>query len=420
MKMTIKEKPKSIVVLGSGGHGWQSIKEVIDYVEKNNTTIKFFYTPSDWGGSTGTIGRVFLLRDNNLNKMLHGTQLFPILPFGDINKIIGVYIEQKFPDGFVEINEKKVPVLSVRSDSHQVLMRGFIQLVKIFDLKQQFAEEFEQYIRGYLDYFLEFRDTISSAHTTSLGNIWHSFLYFKCQSMKKVCEFYYNNHTLPTHVQLEFTSENRQILAGTYIDSLNQERHIEGEDLIDEAEYPILPESLVLKNTTAKQSTVSDVVIDAVRDADLVIIPNGSVANWMPLLNYKPLQTVIAKKSAQQKIIWIMNLFHEKNEYMFDVYYHHLMQNNIHPTILAPQSIPTEYYVNYLFAYQKEGKTLNYNLNTQVHSLSDLKPGFNNCLEVITSSDDAQVVGVKYDRSSVCNSIQHHLSLQQVANFQVS
>ena len=407
--MTTTEQHKKLVIFGSGGHGWKSIKKVIDSFD-GEVTITML--PVDWGGSTGTIGRLFKMRNGNLNKKLHGTTSFPVLPFGDINKFIASYVEDSFENSVtLEYKGKVINCFEFRSDSYSALIREFGKIVKALKVSPELELSFYDYLKKYLDYYLEFKDYLSNPKTTSLGNIWHAFLFYTFNGANGLVDYYKSKKVIPQNFKLIFVSDDREVLEGSYTNEYNKNFKLSGEDMVDTSHYPIDPESLKLVHTIEGQEIVSKKFVNELEGDSIIIIPNGSLANWLPLINIEKIAKILEKKSKEGKLIWVMNLFHSKNEYPFDVYYHYLSGFNITPVILCPISIPSRYYVSFLKDYQKEGKTLNYNFNTQPHTSRDLKIGFNNCLEVITNLDDLNVEGLKYRRESIRLAVHKYLSV---------
>jgi hypothetical protein len=388
---------KTLVVFGSGGHGWESIKHYIDSFD-GEVTIAML--PVDWGGSTGTIGRILKLNNGELNNILHGEANYPILPFGDMNKFVMAYLLQKCPsEVMVEFRDEKINALDYRSDSIHALKRVFESITACLGISNTFKEKFLIYLHTYLEYYLEHKDLVSSPCTTSLGNLWHSFLYFELGGVDGLMRFYHENSVIPWHINLMFSSSTRQVLRGRYYNEQQHEFYLDGEDEIDTADFPIDPESFDLIPSHDSQTKVLHLLIEKLKQADMIIIPNGSIANWLPLLNDEQVLRLLKEKSLLHKIIWVMNLFHSKNEYPFDVYFHYLSTQGIYPIIIGPDQIPADYYVSFLKLYQKEGKTLNYNFNTQSHTGVKLKQGFNNCLDVVTAKEDPRIEGLKYEKN---------------------
>jgi hypothetical protein len=141
---------KSLVVFGSGGHGWESIKHYIDSFD-GNVTIAML--PVDWGGSTGTIGRILKLNNGELNTMLHGDSNYPVLPFGDMNKFVMVYLVEKCPgEVMVEYRDIEINVLDYRSDSIHALKRVFNSISPCLGISNILKEKFLIYLHTYLEY----------------------------------------------------------------------------------------------------------------------------------------------------------------------------------------------------------------------------------------------------------------------------
>ncbi len=393
------DKQKQLVVLGSGGHGWISIKE---YINSYEGYVHIIFLPVDWGGSTGTIGRIFQMNNGELNSKLHNDSQFPTLPFGDMNKFIISYILQECPEhSKVLYKGKNINILDLRSDSVRVLIQTFDKLSKCIQIDNALINEFYEYLNTYIDFYLEHKDDIPEANTTSLGNIWHAFLYYRLGSLQNIIHYYQQKNIIPQHISVSFSSEYNQILQGTYFNEESHKHELNGEDLIDCSEFPIDPESYHLVNTHINQSIISSNALDILKKSDEIIIPNGSISNWLPLVNIPEVCAILVQKSAQGRLVWVMNLFHSKNEFPFDVYYHYLNIKNINPIIIGPKDVPAQYYVTFLKAYQKEGKTLNYNFNTTPHTNTTLEIGFNNCLDVVLGSEGSKVEGVKYDIDNV-------------------
>jgi hypothetical protein len=402
------EKVKNLSVLGSGGHGWQSIKNTIDSFDGH---VTIYMLPVDWGGSTGTVGRLLKIRNGSLNKLLHKDPNYPILPFGDLNKFVATYLEKVYDEKVrVDVRDAKINCFEFRSDSYIALMRVFAKITDCLDLNNDIIEKFEAYLKTYLEYYLEFKDYLKNPKTTSLGNLWHSFLFYEYKCMKGLVGFYQSRHIISSNFSIEFTSDDREILQGIYFNEYNHSFELDGEDLIDNSDYPIDPDSFNLLKINKNQKIVTSRFLENLKDSTVIIIPNGSLANWIPLVKIEEVADILREKAVKGRLIWIMNLFHSKNEYPFDVYYHFISNFNINPVILGPVSIPTEYYVSFLKDYQKEGKTLNYNLNTQSDDGKKLKLGFNNCLEVITHLEDSNVEGLKYKRGCIKNIILEYLA----------
>jgi hypothetical protein len=409
LKTTMTEpKQTNLHILGIGGHGWSSIKHVIDSFEGD---VVISMLPVDWGGSTGTIGRLMKINDGLLNKSLHGDKKYPIYPFGDLNKFISIYLEHSCKSSIKVVSgEKLVNCLEFRSDSHRVLMRVFIKLIGCLKIEEETIRYFDTYLKKYLEYCLEYKDSLDNPKTTSLGNIWHSFLFYQFKGMDGLVGFYKSKNIIPLNFTISFTSEDREDLNGAYLDESNQIIELKGEDAIDISHYPIDPSTFGIETKYSNQKIVTSKFLRLLESADTIIIPNGSLANWLPYFNIKEVLKILYNKCSQNKLIWIMNLFHSKNEYPFDVYYHYLSILNITPIVLGPESIPVDYYVSFLKEYQKEGKTLNYNFNTQPHQKRKLEKGFNNCLEVVSHLDDKTIEGLKYKKDCLKEVILAHLN----------
>ncbi len=396
------------MILGSGGNGWKSLKE---FLTGYQGLIKIAMLPVDWGGSTGIIGRVMEFNNGFLNKKLHGSKSYPVLPFGDMNKVFADFLHDKCADNVIHVADNKpVNVLDFRSDNYDELLEVFVSVKKCIDVDDKIVKGFGEYLQQYLEYYHTVKEEFEYESKTSLGNIWHSYLFFKYNGVKGVCDFYKQRKVLPENLELVLTFDNRQILHGNYLGETKEFCYIKGEDQIDHSFHPIEPESFNLSNIDGLRGGVSDEFISKLKDAELVVIPNGSIANWLPLINVDTVKKELVKKSKKNELVILMNLFFGRNEYPFDVYHYYLKKFGIFPVIFSPKSVPENYYNKFVRRYRLEGKTLNFNMNTVCASeLVEFNNGYNNCIEVITSDDDETVAGIKHDQLSLKKQLMRYL-----------
>ena len=111
---------------------------------------------------------------------------------------------------------------------------------------------------------------------------------------------------LPSNVYLDFTSKNRQVMTAR---DLSLEK-LFGEDQIDSYYSPILPETMFFENPDESLGKPKKPFIKVLNQADLVIIPNGSVGNWLSVFNYQKVKAILKEK----KIVWLTNPYRNKNE----------------------------------------------------------------------------------------------------------
>lgn len=394
---------KSLVIFGSGGHGWQSLKKTIDTWKG---TVYILMAPIDWGGSTGTIGRTMEIFEEQLNEKLHKTKL-PIFPFGDFNKVIEGYLLEKY--GRFAFFGKDTPrsLLDYRSDCLAEHLAIYRRLKACLNLDDGMSDEFYRYVQIYLEYYEIHRQYVDLQQETSFGNIWHSFLYFYIDGLENICSFYKSKSLIPDSLHIIFSHTERQVLYGEYVQS-DECVPLLGEDIIDSFRFPIPPETfrLLPKSTrlsSAYSTQISQQAFEIVKKASWIIIPNGSVANWAPLVNIPKFADLISKLSKKKKVFWMMNMFYSKNEYLFERYLTFFQNKDIKPVVLAPIQAPiVEYYKEYYNSYSIEGKTM---YVPDYVNYKDIKFS----LQTITEKDDAKVEGIKYDISSVRDAISQHM-----------
>jgi len=376
---------KNILIFGVGGHGWESLSSLLIQETKE---FKVYGTTVDWGGSTGFWGRLLELNDDELNKNLHSQITQPVLPWGDFNKLIIYFLEKSFG---LEVAES----LNFRSLEILEHLQQFKTLEKALDLEEKMADSFKEYLQASFNFLEKNSTNLEEIKTICLGNPWHQFLCFKLGNLKAINEFYHQKKVLPSNIYRLFTSNEREVLIGKN----TSKKVLIGEDPIDISETAIEPKTLKHFNKKQKKARVSrDFLLD-IQKSDYLVIPNGSIANWLPLINYPQIRKELVKKSAEGKIIWILNLFHTLNELNITSYVEYLYSLNIFPKILVskdlPENIPQEIYQK----YREQGKFLNLHTPIEVSKLRELNHNLHFELECDLN------LTYKYDPDKVSQSI---------------
>jgi hypothetical protein len=333
-KKDLNTKQK-IVIIGSGGHGVMSLSELLKHEEFDHYV---YFNTGDWGGSWGLWGRLLELSNNELNIILHG-QALDVLPFADLNKAICHFVnlknheEENFENPELEIAiQNPEPgykprykvvnkcVLDFRSDKigeHRSKVHEIMKLVK-FDIFEQ--EEFNEYFQKAWSFYQKNKFNIRYEKQFCIGYVLQTFVYFKAiqastrpsNSLENRDAMYFWNkfwqdiEILPSNVYLDFTSKNRQVMTAR---DLSLEK-LTGEDQIDSYYSPILPETMFFENLDESLGKPKKPFIKILNQADLVIIPNGSVGNWLSVINYQKVKTILKDK----KTVWLTNPYRNKNE----------------------------------------------------------------------------------------------------------
>jgi hypothetical protein len=330
-------KPK-IVIIGSGGHGVMSLSQLL---KQDQFDHYVYFNTGDWGGSWGLWGRLLEYNDNELNCHLHG-QALDVLPFADLNKAICHFVNIKnhikeqlenLPNPELEevvdiaseprTKQKRVSnkcILDYRSDKsfdHKAKITQIMKLVN-FDTDQQ--AEFADYFQKAWTFYQKHRLKLKYEKQFCTGYVLQTFVYFKSSLLASHCansvenkdtmyfwnKFWQDLNILPANVYLDFTSKNRQVMTAR---DLSLEK-LSGEDQIDSYYSPILPETMFFENPDETFGKPKKPFIKILSQADLVIIPNGSVGNWLSVINYQKVKTILKDK----KIVWLTNPYRNKNE----------------------------------------------------------------------------------------------------------
>lgn len=335
MKELIKKK---LVVIGSGGHGVMSLSELLKHPEYDHYV---YFNTGDWGGSWGLWGRLLEFENNELNLLLHD-QVLDILPFADLNKAICHFVNLKnhhvdkidnlpsleldeAANNYKDMKSKRYRhlnkcVLDFRSDKvseHRLKISQIMKLVN-FDIKEQ--EDFVDYFQKVWKFYQKNKLKLKYDKQFCIGYVLQTFIYNKSIKLansdlnlleNKDIMYFWNKlwqdlEILPSNVYLDFTSKNRQVMTAR---DLSLEKLI-GEDQIDSYYSPILPETMFFENLDQSLGKPKKPFIKILNQADLVIIPNGSVGNWLSVVNYQKVKTILKDK----KIVWLTNPYRNKNE----------------------------------------------------------------------------------------------------------
>jgi len=398
-----------VFVLGAGGHGVESITPYL-YSLKSEVVIS--YIPVDYGGNTGTVTRMFELEESELNNSLHGTSDHPIFPFGDINKLINNRLIEIAGDNLlIDVSNTEKTILDLRSDDITVTKDAITKLTEFFALDKDSKSEFFEYFEAYLAYFSQKKDRLNhnEVFPTCLGNIWHTFRYYKDGGIPGINRFYHQKKILPENIKIDFTYPQRQVLIGSTI----ADEFLKGEDLIDVTSNAVLPYTLKIanKDTTLAHHPISNDIIDELYESDLVMIPNGSIANWLSLINSShKVQDILRKKGNEGRVILMANLFFTANEFPLETYIELVVDNYGIPLTVLTTS-PQEWMElfdsnpNLKVAYTKQEKSPN-TLNSHKLEFLNSHPKLS-VIKTLQLDKSANVVGLKYDTRSISDTLRN-------------
>ncbi len=306
---------RKITVLGAGGHG---VEPLLEYLSNQDT--KIYYIPADWGGSTGMLGRLMELNSNFFNSYFgnkYGFKSDFFLPSADLNKII-----VNFSKGKKWEFEKK-NIFDFRSSDPVKLLEASQFLSRLVG-----EDVIVDFTHDVYDYYLAHKNKIAYEKDFCIGNLWNHLLLSR-DGIEGFNRFYQDLDLLPSCINLAFTHDYRQILKGSTVVG----HQTIGEDVIDVFPTALDPKSLILESTGSSLNLTDNLKFE-LENSELVVIPNGSIANWMPLVNH---YSYIFKALAEQgKLVVMGNLFYPSNELPWQNYFEYLIKLEIFPKILFP------------------------------------------------------------------------------------
>lgn len=399
--MIIQEQSKKIFILGAGGHGIESILEFI-LLSKHHFYIS--YLPVDYGGSTGNLTRVIEFDNNFINNLLHSDSNHPSMPFGDFTKLAGYLLIHKFQDSakIDPSNRFSNSILEFRSNDFYELSEKFDKLKDLMNLELELCKDFSLYLKKYLELLNSVKYRKFSLIDTSFGNIWHNYCYFKFGTLNRITLFYLQNLQIKSDISTVFTFEKRQVLVGQTI----ADEFLIGEDIVDVSQKSILPYSLKIlgQNKSWIEKPWSDQVFDYIAKSEVLIIPNGSIANWIALINSSfEIRDLLKKKSKIKPIIMFSNLFYSQNEFPIESYLELLVDNyDIRINLLTPDSddyLGSQNAEAFKF-YDVDMKKPNQFYNNQRFSFLETHQNLKvtRCLKVELNS---KLKGLKYEGNSI-------------------
>jgi hypothetical protein len=379
-----------ITILGSGGHGWTSLN---NYITTVNHEIDFWYLPVDWGGFTGLFGRLMEKENRGFNSALH-KKVAPVFPWGDMNKLIGFFIESKYDSKLRQHFEVRHHL--IKEENERLLSdmsNDLIEFCNTLDVDKKTLLEGLDYLGKCLDEINYSYDSLKyNCKKGSISNFWNNFIFSQEYNMQSFNYFYQRVGVLPYNISLNFVGKDRFVLVG---DDSKGNRVI-GEELVDENYNPITPESFRLEKINGEPVSIRDLgeFEYKLQLADYIIIPNGSIANWLPLVNYDSIKNILIEKSKEGRVIAFMNLFHTKNEYQYSYYLKYLNTLGISTLVIGPRLHHIILNKSLIKAYERENKFLNDLENMETEN-------YLACLEVVSQEELSEIVGVKYSPTSV-------------------
>lgn len=311
---------QQILVLGAGGHGTISLTEL--FLSKGVSFDIVFHT-ADWGGSQGMWGRLLKLGDYHLDKSLNGKS-DTFLPFGDPNKLINFYTQQKFAG---------LEFFDLRSFDYTILETKSLVFLEAIGSSEDFKREFLDYLKTAFDFFVINRKKLGLKREFCVGYVFHTFLLKKNDSVFGCNKFLQDLEILPKNLELSFCSDRRTVMVAKDISLVK----LIGEDKVDHHDNPILPDSVHLSDPATKKP-IKEVpeLLAKIKNSDLVIIPTGSITNWVSILNIPGVVELLKSK----KVIWITNPYKSRNELDNLDYCKYFQTLGINPIIFKSRKDP--------------------------------------------------------------------------------
>ena len=227
--------PTKAVLFGNGGHGWSSLENLIE--TRQDIFIKAFNLTTDYGGSGGIWYRLLEHDDSQLSKLLYG-EARSVLPWGDYNKIVIHYATKRYGSLMGQI-------LDFRSNNIDKHKENFELLSDMMALEKPVYDDFWQYFEIAFNYYQTHKKELKyeTKKEFCFGYPWQDYVWWNLGGVADVNIFYHAKNIIPDNFEMHYTAKDRRVLTGvttTY-------RELIGEDVLDNAIDPVLPESLRIR-----------------------------------------------------------------------------------------------------------------------------------------------------------------------------
>lgn len=304
--------------------------------------VKIIETQWDNGGHTG-----FLLEFNQwLELQDEFTDLFKAdflqpPPMGDLKSQVS-----RWSKLLIE-NDSGKTISSILSNKHKDLENAVIELKTLVRILQKnfpdvfILEERLNFLNNFIDLYTNFvsilKLKIEINH--SVGNLFLNYLYYYSYLNVDFLDTIYEHHheaffnflkdlsLVPRGIRIEFLIDGKFNLNGESEDGVR----ISSEKFFDE--YPSLTpvklSSYEIKIIEGRE--IENKFIELCNFSELIIIPPGSLSNWMPLINK------FSKEIRTKPIIWFVNSFIHYSEQILENQINHLLNLGINPLIIAPK-----------------------------------------------------------------------------------
>jgi hypothetical protein len=157
------------------------------------------------------------------------------------------------------------------------------------------------------------------------------------------------------------------------------------------------------------QHPTTNSVLDELTGSDLIIIPNGSIANWLSLINSsQQVKEILRIKGGEGKLVLLANLFYDRNEFPLESYLELIIDNYQIPLlVLGPNKLEWNQMLQsnpeIIELYKRQNKKPNYSNSNKMKVLyQNPHLSINSCLGLAYGPT---VEGLKYNTDSIISNL---------------
>jgi predicted metallopeptidase len=368
-----------VLLAGIGGHGGRPLSMLYT----SGHQIDILSLSVDSGGYTGEFCNNMEFDESRLNYVLHD-KVISNYAWGDYNKLIAYFVGQSYP----KCQKKFIAKTTTMAE----LLSNFNRFSNCIKLSSITSNEFVDYVRSLFGFCKTHNLKTDGA---SVAHIFNAYVFSRTNTMLGFNQFYHDLSLYPSNVNLHFLTEDRLVLKGVNCNG----KVLIGEHVLDTHKHPINPPSLTLCNPNGSKVNKAQLKnsLELFTQADLVIIPNGSIANHLPLFNLHSIRECLRIKSEERKLLIMMNLFFKENEHRFSTYVEYYNSLKVHGIILGPKIRTHMLDEEMLTEYEKQGKRRN--------DLYMKANAYFASFDTISELNDSSVEGLKYTPESVMDTL---------------
>lgn len=343
----------SVLLLVFSGHASAIFDEFLFkvhdlYVKKKESGFDNSFVPNvytietqwDCGGNTEYILEFnnWLEQQSEFVEIFGGSFILPP-PMGDLKPQVARWSKHLIKDDFGKT------ISSLLGNRHENIDNAFLEVKNLVDILHRLSpdiflvEDRIKFLDRYFKLYREFDSQSGKQIKHSVGNLFIYFMYYCSFLLVDSVETIYDHHhqaffnflkdlsLIPRGNRIEFLIDGRYNLRGVSKDNVV----IPSEKFFDDyvAKEPVKLDSYTIDVVSG--SEIENKFQYLYEQSDIIIIPPGSLSNWMPLINKFHIYL------SQKPLLWFVNAFTHYSETTLNEQIEYFQSLGLDPIIVAPK-----------------------------------------------------------------------------------